>query len=948
MIVYDKEQKQIVIPNGLGNVNIVINQGGGDCPDCTECPDANIYDASSVQQLLMDGHISYDNVYLFKGEITEIQRIRPEYGDARYTLDGSLNVYNGQTMGYDIQVGDNVIVIGTLSEYKGAPQLSAGSMIKVWWREGGSGEGCNLEDKFVEPTVDDVRDGYLYVDPSEGYDGMYRAVVQTGNLRKSWYDEGYNEGQAGGGGGCTLTTRTITENGTYRANEGFDLGMIDFSQNGAFNSLLKVSENTTIEFYFAFKEERPDLMSFYGCEDSDWQDTTFAARYYSGGIEVKMGSFVRNFNVEEYELADGRVHKMKVGKNYGISIDDRMLVTHQDILNDGITFEPSSTRTIYIGAINSPDVEDNGLGLFWRPFNGYIGPVTIVGDYEGFGEQTFNYETGDYGWWGEYRIIQTGQRLENIYREPGATPLERKRYYPNADGFSEVTVNLRMETRDIRMDSKRRTEAAGWYGLAGFSEVNIDATDLYNTAADEGRRFIIGSLEELNVSENGTYEAPGIYDEYKETHKYVENTGSFVTDFRPDLNDTAVNDGGFEIEVQAKVNSSEGGQKFIVGCAAEHYWENAGTGTVINNVVLKANVDATSLFMSGCKTYNMPTINDEWVTYRITENGLDYKRELAQEWEHLDWEGDTKPRDVWNDKGNDCHIAIGGLNTFYDGLFNEFQGSIRYVRIKQGEYEKVWLPDGGQMRAEGTDDFLNIQDGEAPDFVMDAFKTGSQGWKKVNVRVRVSVLDYNTREFLNDWFVTKGYYDLNETVNSNFQNVVVNGVNNGVLENIFPGHYVPYSGEALVPHFIESFMTDDENAKTVKIGRLVKDITSSNNYVNGVYSINRFNCINVESVDIEAFKGMVGLKYLGGFVNIGYSFSEPQTIDFSIINIYASRWRATDSLKELAESLYDFTTPNKNGVSGSTIKFKTDAESIEQNAEGFEILRRKGWTIEFV
>jgi hypothetical protein len=96
--------------------------------------DANIYDALSVNQLLMDGTISYGNVYIFKGEITEIQRIRPEYGDARYTLDGSLNVHNGQTMGYDLQVGDNVIVIGTLSEYNGAPQLSAGSMIKAWWR----------------------------------------------------------------------------------------------------------------------------------------------------------------------------------------------------------------------------------------------------------------------------------------------------------------------------------------------------------------------------------------------------------------------------------------------------------------------------------------------------------------------------------------------------------------------------------------------------------------------------------------------------------------------------------------------------------------------------------------------------------------------------------------------------------------------------------------------
>lgn len=701
MIVYDKEQKQIVIPNGLGNVNIVINQGGGECP---ECPDGDCKLGALVTEITENGEYAF------------------------YPGNDGLD-------GYDI----------------------ADIRINVQ-----GGEGCTLEDKLVEPTVEDIDDGWLYVNPSEGYDGLYRAVVQTGELRRGWYDEGYEQGKAEGGGecpgggGCTLTTRIITENGTYRANEGFDLNMIDFSQNGAFDSLLRVTENTTIEFYFAFKEDRPDLISFYGCENSDWNDSTFAARYYDNGINIKIGTFERSFSVDEYELANGEVHKMKVGKNYGISIDDRMLVTVDDIYNNGIGFEPSDTRTIYIGAINSPDVEDSGLNLFWRPFYGYIGPVTIVGDYEGFGEQTFNYEPGDFGWWGEYRILQTGQRLENIYREPGATPLQPRRYYPNADGFSEVTVNLTMGNREIRVNSKRQTEAAGWYGLAGFSEVFIDATDFYNSAADEGRRFIIGSLEELNVSENGTYEAPGIYDEYKETHRYVENTGAFVTDFTPQLDDTAVDTGGFEIEVQAKVYSSEDGEKFIVGCAAERYWENAGIDTNINNVVLKANVDATCLYMSGVKTYNMPTINDEWVTYRITENGLDYKRELQQEWAHLDWEGDIRPRDVWNSKGNDSPIAIGGLNTFYDGLFNVFQGSIRYVRIKQGDYEKVWLPEGGYMRAEGTDDTLDVQNGDAPDFVMDAFKTGSQGWKKVNVNI-----DFNKVEMTLDEYLSLSEYDNN-------------------------------------------------------------------------------------------------------------------------------------------------------------------------------------------
>lgn len=944
MIIYKEKTRELVIPNGLGNLNGITDEAMSVIKDAAFAEGVEVA-RNEMETAVIDRNGVYERPEGWNrvevnvegggsgGDCENIQDyrwVRPSMGET--AENGDIYIYPDE--GYDaVRYID--LDPGTIYQ-EGVEQ--------------GRAEAGNLEDKWITPEVGDIDDnGLIVTDPSEGFGGMRRVVTDPSRLRDTWYGEGYEQGKAEGGGesgGCTLTTRIITQNGTYRADDDDYMPMIDFSQNGAFDSQLYVDENTYIEFYFAFKEEQPDLMSFYGCEDSDWKDSTFAARYYSGDISVKIGSIERSFNVDEYGLRNGNAHKMKVGKNYGIAIDDRMLVTPQEFISEGIIFEPPKNRTIYIGAINSPDVDDNGLGIFWRPFYGYIGAVTIQGKTEGDENTVYNYVPGDFGWWGEYRIVETDQRLENIYREPGATPLTDKFYESNIDGFSEVTVDLALAEKEYSINEPYTRLRADVEGLAGFSAVNINAEGLINSAKNEGINYVNDSLGELYVTNNHTYTATGIYDVQEDILRFYSDTGVFVTDFTPILNDSAVDAGGFVIEVQAKVNYNEEGNKFILGCAISPNWEDEGIDTTMNNVVLKANIDATCLFMSGCKTSNIPTINGEWVTYRITEDGLYWKKELQQEWNHIGWEGDVRPRDVWNNKSNDCPIAIGGLNTFYDGIYPDFQGSIRYVYIKQGDYNKTWIPaDNGELRVRNTDQRIVAQKGNAPEFTYDIFKEGDYGWKKINVRI--SVVDYDTKEFLDDWFVTNGYYDLNDTVNSKFQNVVVNGVNNGVLENIFQGHYVPYSGEVLVPHFIESFMTDDENAKTVKIGRLVKDITVTNNYVNGVYSINRFNCINVESVDIEAFKGMVGLKYLGGFVNLGYSFSEPQTIDFSIINIYANRWRATDSLKELAESLYDFTTPNKNGVSGSTIKFKADAESIEQNAEGFEILRRKGWTIEF-
>ena len=207
--------------------------------------DTNIYDALSVHQLLMDGVISYDNRYIFKGQITEIQRIRPEYGDARYTIDGSLNVYNGQTMGYDLQVGDNVIVYGNLSEYNGAPQFSAGSEIKAWWREGGGSGECNIQNqKWVE-----LNDPWEVFSPDEGYDGIYEVIVDASRKADEWQEDGRNEVRN------KLQTIDITENGRYSVDDHIEKAFILFDGNSYFDTGIVPTEQTKIEVMFRCQGE---------------------------------------------------------------------------------------------------------------------------------------------------------------------------------------------------------------------------------------------------------------------------------------------------------------------------------------------------------------------------------------------------------------------------------------------------------------------------------------------------------------------------------------------------------------------------------------------------------------------------------------------------------------------------------------------------------------------
>lgn len=270
--------------------------------------DANIYDALSVNQLLKDGHISYGNVYLFKGQITEIQRIRPDIGDARYTLDKTLAIYNGQTMGYDIQVGDNVIVIGTLSEYNGAPQLSGGSMIKVWWRSNCEGGSANL----ITPII-------------------------------------FSESE-----GNTINAESVQiPTFVYEGNQHYNVWALNMAEYEEFKIQIRFQANNG-------GNEEP--VNIFGCEDTDWDNTTFGARIYQGQIYFRMSGEDVSYPYNESAWYDVEM---------GYNSSKRWIIVNGETLfeNDHASFNKPS-QTLMIGAINSG-------GNAFRPFYGKIAAAFI-------------------------------------------------------------------------------------------------------------------------------------------------------------------------------------------------------------------------------------------------------------------------------------------------------------------------------------------------------------------------------------------------------------------------------------------------------------------------------------------------------------------------------------------------------------------------------------------
>lgn len=965
MIVYDKEQKQIVIPNGLGNVNIIIN-GGEDCPECPGCNlgegeynfNANNvgtyelnasddgYDGWSKMFINIDGGVikvhraadlldsfnndngaglDYGRNYYVGGKITDITYVNTQYGDAKYTLDNGFLVYKGKWIdgnGFSsedqIKVGAYIVVYGVLKDYNGQLELDRDSQVIAYQEcAGGEGGSCNLGDLVKEITENG---NYVYYPSDDGLDGYKMADIRI-NVPQE-------------GGGCKLITRTIKENGTYRASDGYNIPVINLSQNGAFDSKLKVDViNTYIEFYFAFKDERPMLMSFYGCEDADWNDSTFAARYYEGNINVKIGSFERSFNVDEYALTDGNAHKMKVGRTYGIEIDGQMVTTSSEIEN-GIVFTPSETRTIYIGAINSPDVEDNGLNLFWRPFNGFIGAVTIYGKREDGEQVLYNYQPGDYGWWGDYKIVETDQRVENINREPGATPLDNKTYNPNADGYSEVTVNMPLKEFNY---TNNNDDTVYWEayldGVAGYDRINIDNKPYGENKKNEGKQLVQNNLKELNVNAIGV--GTVVYEAKMEDVNFgclrFNNGQRFLSNYQPILNTSYVEQNGFEIIIKAKLVNGEDNGGILIGTALENNFE----GNTRNTIILRTNMDATRLWIGEGWTYNTHTRLNEWVTYRITKDGLYISSESNPVEEHIGWE--TEPN--INNQSWDAKVAIGGLNTYYDGLSSDlrYSGRIAKIEFKQAETFTYVPTESGLFLQTETSTELQTVDGEAAEYTTGTEKVGEYGWKKVTIKKEYATAD----DVLGIWYENSGIKSENEQINSDWDQAL----QGETIQNVFPGIAFIISGQAVArPFFIDRVNRDNT---ATRIGKLVS--TEYGTPVScPIVVIGAFDCKNIQEVDSEAFKYMTDLLYIDGMNGLGESFTSPQTIDFTYCTNLFNKNYTEKFIPNFAESLFNLSAGNKNGINTSTLKFKNAVQKRTQNADAIALMQSKGWTVEFV
>lgn len=304
-----------------------------------------------------------------------------------------------------------------------------------------------------------------YYSGSLGYNKIDVNVPQEGgncdDAYNEGYNNGYNDGQAncGEGGDCVLEHLEVNENGYYEP-QGEVYDYLIVRENSAFDTGVKLVENTTIEIFFNTGDYDGNIPTLIGCEDADWDNSTFAVRWFGGNLAVKIGTQEINIPMGA-EDETMKFHKLKFGRYEGVWLDDNYIEPFYD------TEWILTQNTIYIGAMhNTTNGDANGV---WRPWNGYIGNVKIYGEKNGE-VRDFTFTCGDFGRWGEYWA--EGDVLPNLMGEGGAT-LSCCKQYGDApfDGYRSVSVNVDVETYK-----------------------------------EEGRQEILNNLKPINITENGHYD----------------------------------------------------------------------------------------------------------------------------------------------------------------------------------------------------------------------------------------------------------------------------------------------------------------------------------------------------------------------------------------------------------------------------------------------------------
>lgn len=380
------------------------------------------------------------------------------------------------------------------------------------------GSSCNLEDKWVTPSMGD-RDGnnLIVVEESEGYDGLSRVVIDPQTL----YNEGVEAGRAEGGS-CNLINPIVfsKDAGNTINAERVQIPTFVYEGNQYYNvDSFNLADIEEFKIHILFKPNNSgdtEPINIFGCEDTDWDNTTFGARIYQGQITFRMSE-----QDVDYAYTENTWYDVEMGYN---TTKKWVIVNGETLLDAEYASFNKPRQTLMIGAINSG-------GNAFRPFYGKIAAIYI----ESNRNQVWLLpkENGSMN-------VYWNNRTNSRNSISGENNARFENDYISGDGMKSITWLGNLEDKWVTPSMSERDDngyivVSPSEGYNGLERTVINPQTLYNEGLEagrtEGEASLAAKARVLNVTENGVYKSkfsdPIIPANYTVTGVYADGTNFY-------------------------------------------------------------------------------------------------------------------------------------------------------------------------------------------------------------------------------------------------------------------------------------------------------------------------------------------------------------------------------------------------------------------------------------
>ena len=537
MIVYDKEQKEIVIPNGIGNINLFnngveagYNQGKIDGID-------------EQKSKLESINITENGTYNKEDGYNHIEVNVPD-------LNGSYDegYAEGERVGYEQGKTDGV------NEQKSKLESINITENGTYSRE----DGYN----HIEVNVPDLNGSY-----DEGYEQGKTEGEQ----------EGYKQGQTDMAANARVLN--VTENGVYKSKFSDPIIPANYTVTGVyadgtnfysyaelngkvFNTKIAATIDNRLEFWYKGDNTSTGFGNnvIIGAGNND-DNNCFQVRYYvgfNGEIKISVG----NSTIDIDNWNDTVWHHLIISKAEGLWVDGEK--------KGDFTASNTVNGEFYINGIGY-DTARNANGTFGMI---KIDDVVIIPTAEGF------------------KNVNTGKLLEAV-KDGAYTFTENLPIYAEGELYKTINVNVPdlngsydegyaqgkidgIDEQKSKLETINITENGTYANENGYSEVVVDVPDLNGSYSDgykQGQANIAANARVLNVTENGvykskfsdpivpdTYTVTGVYDNGTNFYSYAELNGKiFNTKIAGSV------DSRLEFWYKGDNTSAGSGSNFIIG-----------------------------------------------------------------------------------------------------------------------------------------------------------------------------------------------------------------------------------------------------------------------------------------------------------------------------------------------------------------------------------------------